>query len=189
MEKTLILLGALLLIGAGCLSNTKQTASEEEIVYEKGDWYLSFDLPSGWIMTTQYKMGAEDPALDDISTDLKDIVLQSTEKSVFTSAGIISEEEQVRVDEGKVVTDDFAYIRVLKLDSRRIVPSEAEDLGDGFYKVKLCDDGGECQLGGSYNYDYYFVSGDTKYQFLIILEGQSIEVAEKVILSAQPVTN
>ena len=182
MKRLLLFLVSFSLIGAGCIAQEPKLQEAQA-----GDWYLAFDLPDGWVMSPQYKLGEEDPSPSDVNRDLKDIVLQSTVKSVFTSSGMISEQASARVEAGEVITEDFVSIRVLKLDSRRVVPSEAEDLGDGFYKLQICEDGGECQLGGQFNYQYYYVNGEDKYQFLIAYQGEAITQAEEVILSAVPV--
>lgn len=181
MKKVLFGLFALVLLGAGCMPTAKV----------QGDWYLAFDLPQDWVMVRQYNPTSElAPVAEGITRDLSDIVLQSTPANVYVSPGYLPNEEDLGegVTRDDLKTDDFTSIRVLKLDARRVVPSEAEDLGGGFYREQLCEDGGECQIGGKSNYQYYFVSeAGEKYQFIIVQQGQELKVAEEVILSAKPV--
>ena len=178
MKKVVLGLFALILLGAGCMPS----ASVE------GDWFLAFDLPNDWVMVHQYQMDSEVIPLDEgVSTEMKDIVLQSTPKNVYTSSGGVPETEAFMAL-GDVEMHDFTYIRVLKLDTRRVVPSEAEDLGNGFYKEDTCVDIVECGLGGAAQYQYYFVTEDSKYQFIITLAGRDISDAEGVILTAREVT-
>ncbi len=178
MKKALFSLLALVILGGGCTALPKTV---------EGDWFLAFDMPSEWVMVRPYMLGGEAIPLEEgITRDTADIVLQSTSKGVITGASLPDDETLALI--GEVQADDFSYIRVLKLDDRRVIPSEAEDLGNGFYKLKLCDDGGECQAGNKYNYDYYLETEESKYQFITYLKGQDIEKAQDVILSAEEVT-
>ncbi|MCG2687536.1 hypothetical protein L6260_01910 [Candidatus Parcubacteria bacterium] len=178
MKKVLFSLLTLVILGGGCTALPKTV---------QGDWYLAFDVPNGWVMVEPYLVGSQAvPNSEPITRDTKDVILQSTSKGVWTSANEPSEETLALI--GEVETEDFAFVRVLKLDDRRVIPSEAEDIGNDFYKLKLCDDGGDCQANGRYNYDYYLATDSGKYQFIVTLKGQSIDEAEDVILSAQEVT-
>jgi len=176
MKKMILGFCALVLLGAGCTTPGSTV---------EGDWFLAFDMPDEWVMVEHYKMGSEAMSLEEgVNLEIFDVVIQSTDMGVYTSSGYMPEDSQLE-EIGGVVTENFTYIRVLKIDSRRVVPSEAEDLGNGFYKEQLCEDGGECQIGGQSNYQYYFVTEDAKYQFMITQRDQDLEVAEGVILSAR----
>jgi hypothetical protein len=178
MKKALFGLFILVLIGGGCVFNRPV----------EGDWFLAFDMPEGWVMVKSYMLGSEAiPINDAITRDISEIVIQSTSKGVYYSTGSMPDELTLQRI-GEIETENFSYIRVLKLDDRRIIPSDAEDLGDGFSKLKICDDGGECTAGGRYNYDYYLQTENGKFQFLITLKGHDIDEAEDLILSAQEVT-
>ncbi len=143
----------LLLIGAGCLGGKSV----------EGDWWLAFDLPTDWAMASAYDLTSESPdsfSLD-VNREMDDIVLQSTVNAIQ------------KVD-GEYTPNDFAHIRVLRLDDRRIIPSEAEDLGNGFFKES--------------DENYYLETETGKYQFKIIMQGSAGQSVEEVILSAQAVT-
>jgi len=180
MKKMILGLCALVLLGGGC-------AMAPSVV--EGNWYLAFDLPSGWVMVPDYTVGnVALPSQEDVNREVSDVILQSVDKTIWTSLGRAPSEEETAIM-GEYVMEDYSIIRVLRIDTRRVVPSEAEDLGNGFYKLKLCEDGEDCQIGGRYNYDYYFISdAGNKYQFMITTNGQSYDSAEEIILSAQEVT-
>jgi hypothetical protein len=73
--------------------------------------------------------------------------------------------------ESYISLSDSTQIRVSRLDPRRKVPSEAEDLGDGFFKD---------------NADYYLKTETVNYKF--ILKGQDLDLATEIVLSAKQVT-
>ncbi|MBT3230719.1 hypothetical protein HN358_02975 [Candidatus Uhrbacteria bacterium] len=178
MKKVFLGLFALVLLGAGCMPSTAV----------EGDWFLAFDLPNEWVTVRQYQLDSEPvPIEEGVSREISDIVLQSTSANVYSSSGYMPETEAFQAL-GDVNMDDFTYIRALKLDERRVIPSESEDLGDGFYRLKLCEDGDECQIAGRLNYDYYFVTEDSKYQFMVWQQGRDMDDAQDVILSAEVVT-
>lgn len=181
MKKLILGLCALVLLGGGC-------ATTPSVV--EGNWYLAFDMPSEWVMVPDYTAGnVTFPSEGDVSIENNDVILQSVGKTIWTSSGRAPSEGEVAIM-GEYVTEDYSMIRVLRLDTRRVVPSESEDLGNGFFKLKLCEDGEDCQIGGRYNYDYYFVTeAGNKYQFMVTTNGQNIETSEEIILSAKEVTS
>lgn len=180
MKKMILGLCALVLLGGGC-------ATTPSVV--EGNWYLAFDMPNEWVMVPDYTAGnVAFPSQEDVDREMSDVVLQSVGKTIWTNSGRVPSEEEIAIM-GEYVTEDYSIIRVLRLDTRRVVPSESEDLGNGFFKLKLCEDGEDCQAGGRYNYDYYLVTeAGNKYQFMITAYGQDVDTAEEIILSAQEVT-
>ncbi len=184
--KQRILLGflALTLIGAGCFSSSKEAS---DTTYDASpDWWLSFDLPGGWVMVRHYE---EDAPIDlgiPIGPSLTDIVLQSTDKNIWISADRSpSEDELLEIGgEDQIVYDDYTYIRALHLGSRNLIPEEAEDIGDGFWRLMLCEASSECDANDGSNYEYYFETEEEKYKFYIDQSNQERSVAEGVILSA-----
>ncbi|MFZ2681706.1 MAG: hypothetical protein WAZ14_01260 [Patescibacteria group bacterium] len=181
MKKLLVVLGALLIVGGGCLSLGKGGGQKTV----EGDWYLTFSLPVGWLTLAPYQE-PDTKAVDTVKTitrDLNEIFLQTSDKPIV-SAGAAPEVDVPA--ESYVSINEHTQVRVSRLDPRRVVPSEAESLGDDFYKLMLCEDGGDCQLSGRYNYDYYLKTDDANYKFIVY--GQDITAAEKIILSSKLVT-
>lgn len=170
-------LAALVLVGAGCLGS-------KEV---EGKWRLAFDLPEGWIMAEAYRADLDEVVTvsTEVTRDASDVVLQSTALPVY--AGGVKPQDSV--DARTYITEDFTLIQVYRLDESRVIPSKAEDLGEGWYRLKLCEIGEDCTLYGQYNYDYYYRSPLAgKYKFSIATDGQDVERAIAVIRSAQAVT-
>lgn len=176
---------ALVLLGAGCADRIP-LISDPEPETVSGNWVLVFDLPEGWVMVEDYSEPRTTPAFPslDVTHDQPDVIIQSTSKAIV--AGGIAPDASV--DAATYVSSDFTQIRAFHLDERRIVPSEAEDLGDGWYRLKLCEDGEDCTIYGQHNYDYYYVTETAKYKFSITTNGQDVSDAVDVIQSAQEVT-
>ncbi|MEK7183029.1 MAG: hypothetical protein AAB776_00155 [Patescibacteria group bacterium] len=181
MKKVILALGLLLAVGGGCVSLGK--LGGDKVV--EGDWSLAFDLPSGWFMTAPYQSPNTEAVVPTQSVEKLDneIYLQTTDKAILT--GGVGAEASVPAD-SYVTLEGNSQIRVSRLDPRRVVPSEAEDMGNGFSKVKLCDDGGECEIYGHHNYDYYLETEDAIYKFIVY--GQDINQIEDIIKSAEVVT-
>jgi len=184
-QKILLSMLALLLAGVGCFSTNQEEVQDS--VAGSGEWNLAFELPDGWVMVPHYQNDVAIETASALDPSLSDVVLQSTEKNIWMSAGTSPNEEQLLElgGEDSVVYDDYTYIRVVEFAPNSVIPSEAEDLGDGFFRVMLCEDGGECQLGGKSNYEYYLETDDQKYRFYINQNNQDLSVAEEVILSAE----
>lgn len=181
MKKLLLAFGLLVVVGAGCVSLGK--LGGQKVV--DGKWLLAFDLPTPWVMVVPYQSPSNKAVVPSDAVERKDneIFLQSTAKAILL--GGISPDAAVPAD-SYVGLDGNLLIKVSQLDPRRVIPSEAEDMGDGFSKVKLCDDGGDCQIGGRHNYDYYLKTEATNYKFSVY--GDDINQAEQIITSAQVVT-
>lgn len=165
MKKVFLFALSLVLVGAGCTSLGGNKVVE-------GDWSIAFDLPNDWVMVQPYQPSDTPINLDgEITPTDAEVYLQSTDLHILPEGSGQIEEDRVELF-GEIVESDFTRISVLKLDPRRVIPSESEDLGDGFFKD------GEI---------YYFETEDAKYKFTILSEGQSTDEAVEVIVSAQVV--
>lgn len=165
---------AVVLLGAGCFGGARDER-----------WVLSFDLPSEWVMyaagTRAYASNPE----TEVAKASAEVVLQSTADAIYI--GGTREEDATEYQGQNIRQEDYALIRVFQLDERRKISSDAEDLGKGFFREKKCESGESCEANGGHNYAYYYVKGDAKYQFNIVTNGQSVDEAVKIILSAKPV--
>ncbi|MFA6130803.1 MAG: hypothetical protein WC730_00875 [Patescibacteria group bacterium] len=181
MKKLLIPLVGLLFLGAGCLGFG---SGGQAIV---GDWWLNFSLPQGWVVTRDYRASDATAKLNtEIDSSLSDLVIQSTDKLILTSGQAADLSGGNTADQ--YINENYTAIRVFHLDARSIVPSEAEDIGDGFKKLDLCATSETCTYDGSSRYVYYFETGVEKFKFTILQNGQTIDVAESTIKTAQLVT-
>ncbi|MFA6522012.1 MAG: hypothetical protein WCT24_00215 [Patescibacteria group bacterium] len=181
MKKLLLALGSILLVGAGCFGGKTLLGGVE------GDWWLSFSLPEGWVMTRDYT--ANDPTSKlnrDLDSTLSDIMIQSTDKLVLSAGQTPDLSQGLTADQ--FVSENYTRIRVFHLDSHSIIPSEATDMGNGFKKLDLCAGTETCTLEGSAQYAYYFEQDGEKFKFTLEQNGQSIESAETVLTSAKLVT-
>ena len=188
MKKLVVLFAVLLALGAGCVQLGKLVPGQKEVA---GDWYLAFTLPAGWVMVDDYN----DPVRNEVALDFdiaqsdSEIVLQNVDKPIVFSSGAAPDES---VSADSYVINEGTRITVTRLDPRRLVPSEAEDWGKGFFKLKLCEEGEDCQIGGAHNYEYYLVTENAKYKFEVNTRAadrsMAIDEAEDVIRSAKEVT-
>lgn len=115
--------------------------------------------------------GVQVPAADSISTAMSDIVVQDTNKVVVRTG-------ETELTEGTYVTSDYTYISVYRMDKRAVVPEEADDLGNGFWKLEQ-----GVQL------TYYFTAEGATYKFVVYQDGQDRALTEQVVLSAKEVTD
>ena len=183
MKRLLLSFGAavLLLTGAGCASNIVSSITGEGNV--EGKWKLAFDLPSGWVQVVGYAQpNTELPTLSqDVNHTMGMVTLQSTDKPIArttTPATAIAAES--------FVTSNYTKIDVDWLDSRRSVPKDATDLGNGFWKAAPVVS--DCAPGSCTSTYYLQTESGEKYLFTVWQVGQEASVAEAVILSAKPVT-
>lgn len=181
--KLLLSLGALVLLltGAGCASNIVSSITGNDAV--EGKWKLAFDLPEGWVQVAGYAQPNEKlPTLSqDVNHTMGMVTLQSTEKPIARTtkpADSISKESYVM--------EDYTKIDVDWLDSRRSIPKDATDLGNGFWKAAPV--ASDCQPGSCTTTYYLQTEAGEKYMFTVWQVGQEPSVAEAVILSAKPVT-
>lgn len=171
MKKLLFAFALLLSIGAGCLPVANKPV--------EGDWYLAFNLPEGWIMVEPYHIGDDTSLETDISRENSELVLQNSDKPLCQTSGAPCPEGSIPLE------GDLMRVRVMKLDSRRVLPENLEDLGKGFYRLKLCEDNEDCRIAGAGNYEYYLKADDANYKFMY---AGDTKTAEKVIKSAKVVT-
>lgn len=173
-----LMLGTILLAGGGC-SSSSQTATVE------GKWRLAFNLPEGWAMVKEYNEPRKEAVTPDqnVTHDLPTVIIQSTSKAIARTS---TPEAAVPAD--TYVSSNFTKIVAYKLDPRRNIPSNATDLGNGFFQdtdaVNVCTGDNVCRATF-----YYVTPNEEKYQFTVYTNMQSTDAARAVILSAQPVTS
>jgi hypothetical protein len=157
MKKLFLGAFAMLLLGAGCLGGSRV----------ESDWVLGFKSMDGWHMVNAYddRDNLEDMQRE-FAFDAVDVVVQSTDKFVFTGDVPTNTEGY-----GEFVADKYIKITIERMDLRRRIPGEAEDIGNGFFKAS--------------DTEYYLELPDEKYQFLVEAEGEDLSKAETLILSAQ----
>ena len=179
MKKFFLFFALFLLVGAGC-SGGGQTVVDTNT----SAWSLGFDLPRNWVMVKPY-----DETSQSVNTDLlitvedSEVILQSTANHILAG------DQPLEGDDlsiyGEVVTENFARVSVTRLDTRRLIPSEAEDLGDGWFVLQNCVPGESCQNGGLHYADYYLETSDAKYKFVITMNGMDVDDVVKVLMSAE----
>lgn len=161
------LFALIVLAGAGCSVGNIPLLSGNV----KGDWRLTFDLPEGWAIVRPYSEPGDTSRniVTELNRNLSEVYVQSTDKAVIVDGTAPGD----AVPADSYVMTDYTVISVTRLDERRVVPSEAEDFGNGFFHV------GD---------DYYLETETGKYKFTFKQNGQDPQAAIDVILSAQEVT-
>lgn len=161
---------ALVLLGAGCAASKIFSSLDPSDSVVEGRWKLAFTLPKDWVMVQEYNAPRKEAVTpsQEISYALQAVILQSTAKAIVESG---TPDEAVAAD--TYVTSDYAFIRVDRLDDRRIIPKDALDEGNGFFSAE-----------GRY---YLQTSTGEKYQFTITNNGKDIDDIEKIIFSASVV--
>lgn len=167
---------ALVLLGAGCFGGDKV----EEV---RGDWLLSFDLPNEWVMVSPYDQDEGVKLNKDINREFSEVILQNTDKTIWR--GDLPEDIS---ELPEFVSDSYIYISVTQLDPRRVIPSEAVDMGDHFYRFDPCSVAEDCGGASAPVYTYYLEHADRKYQFNVFIKDADSEDAQKLIFSAQRVS-
>jgi hypothetical protein len=81
----------------------------------------------------------------------------------------------------------YTAIRIFRLDSRRVIPKDAEEVEKNIFRVKECEDGESCTERDAHNYVYYYAKGDEKYKFIIYSDEDKEQEAIDVILSTKAV--
>lgn len=165
-------LSSVVLLGGGCAaSNIVSSIIGNNDV--EGKWRLAFDLPEGWVMVTEYDEPRENVVIPDqnVTRDLPTVILQSTDKAIVESGT----PDAAKVPAETYVVRDYASIRVDRLDTRRVIPTDGEDLGNGFSTSE-----------GKY---YYVSASGEKYQFVITSDDKDLTDEIAVILSAVTVTD
>ena len=164
MKKVFSIALALVLVGAGCTS-----LGGNKVV--TGDWSLAFDLPNDWVMVQPYQPSDTPINLEgDIDPTDAEVILQSTPNHILTGGVGIDDDRLELFGEVLTVEDSWTQISVTRLDPRRLIPSEAEDLGDGFFKETLCDAGEDCEIYNRSRFVYYLQGEDIIYKFGIFIK-------------------
>lgn len=169
----------LVLVGFGCSQGPvaeTQTAPDGTSLAQKekveGVWHLSFSMPSGWVMVPQYTEDDDKKPTDGkVDNQMTDIVLQSTDKIVALTG-------ESSLAEGTYVTDGYTYIRAFRMNKSSIIPAEAVDIGNGFYKLEK-----------GVTLTYYMKGEFANYKFVVYWDEQDTAIAEGVITSAKEVTD
>lgn len=181
MKKLLLGFATLTLLGAGCAG----VLTGKPVT---GEWALAFDMPEGWVMVQPYQASATPINIDgDIEATDSEVYVQSTSAHILTGGVGIEEDRASLFGDYLTYDDSWTQIQVLRLDPRRVIPGEAEDLGDGFFKETLCEEGGECTQYGASRFVYYLKTEGTNYKFTVLSSNADMTDAEEVILSAQVV--
>ncbi len=125
----------------------------------EGDWVLAFDLPKGWVMVAPYQ-----------------------DEEVDLEKGITRTDSEVWLQSSESVKP---AIKVTHLDSHRLIPEEAESIGDGFFRVTVCDETQGMECLGVEPYEYYFETQESKYKFIVDTEETSLTTIDEIIMSAK----
>lgn len=166
-----VALSVIVLAGGGCAaSNIVTSIIGEETV--QGPWRLAFDLPEGWAMVKEYDEPTTSAIAPDpnVTRDLQTVIVQSTNKVILQGA----RPDVSLVSEDTYVIADYSLIRIDRLDERRVIPRDAEDLGDGFAVSE-----------GKY---YFTAESGEKFQFTITSDDNDLTDEIAVIRSAKLVT-
>jgi len=173
MNKVFLAFATLIFLGAGCIPGIGKVTPVE------GKWALAFDLPQGWIMASPYDVNSKKPVNEGVKRADNAVVVQSTDKKLCY--GGITCEDTTAV----APTDKDVKIYATKLDSRRVIPKDnAEDLGNRFSRVKICEDNEDCRIYHAGNYKYYLETDGDDYEFTY---SGDTATADKVIRSAKVV--
>lgn len=190
----IILMGMLVLLGAGCLT---VTPTNLPTTVEQTTWGLQFDLPDGWVVTQECLLngervdcgtnlidGGEAPTLNyEIDPEVETISLLNTTKLPLFGGIAPTENDEA------YQSSEVARINITKFDDL-VDTSDAvlvEDLGQGFSKVTTCDVvvSPECQIYGQWAHDYVLSIDQENYRFDITSVGVSKTEIENVVLSVR----
>lgn len=161
---------ALILLGAGCVGSGSLGTEESYNADNDPAWWLSFDLPEGWVRVAHYDGGTKTMPTDEtINVRLTDIVLQNTDLPILFDGDEPSESWESYIE------SDYAYVRVFRYTSMRPVPDTATDLGNGFYQDEW------------YGLNAYWYPAEFgNYLFTIETDGeQDMDLIQSIIFSAQ----
>ena len=170
-----------LMLGVGC-KPISQVATIDDVANSgvsvdkpttvvTGSWYLNFDLPKDWVMVAPYNEAVpNDITKVPVTSDMTDVVVQSTNKIVALTGSSDLEKDTF-------VTDDYSYIRTFRLDKHSVIPAEATDIGNGFFKLEK-----------GVNVTYYLKGKGSNYKFIVYWDNADLKVIEKVVTSAKEVT-
>lgn len=176
MKKLLAIFGTLVLLGAGCAAGTNPAT-------EYNDWRIGFNLPEGWAMVESYTEG-ESAVGTNVKPSNPEIFLQSSSLHHVYRYDSLTESQLAKV--GEVEAGDRMRITVQEIDERRLIPSEAQEVGEDMYRNIRCEDE-SCTGANTLPVEYYkeFPSG-ARYLFLIQQIGELYDepVARSIIESA-----
>lgn len=176
---------AVILMGAGCAGAGGGSVDVDEQPLARGAWQVLFDLPENWVMVAPYDVDDNvPPAMTD--WDANEVVIQSTGKLILRTSG--GTEENTEKDPSMVEQGDAVKITVRRIDPRRVVPSEAEDLGNGLRRVVDCDPAVAESPCTSLQSTYYFTVSENRYEAKSMIYGTTWSAAdiEQILASAQP---
>lgn len=212
---TLLALGFALLVITMLTQENKMLTKNIEGVTALLQWQsktyaeypLQFDLPKGWIMTEgctitvdgkEQRVGcaeniagiesqSELPVLDrSIDAQATTVYLQNT--NLLPLFGGIASNNGV---ENAYQSNDVALITVTRVTNADVLMGrrgETVDMGDGFYKVTICDvevSGPECGMYGQWSHEYYFVGETGTYRMEVSSTWSGgAEAIEEILLSA-----
>jgi hypothetical protein len=148
MKRMALALFCTLLLGFGC-------NSPEEV---RGLWKLTFTLPDGWVMASSYNENENYPLDTGVVHTDQTIALQSARKK-FCMA------ESACIGGAELLGEGDTVIVATVIDSAVQIPPMAEDLGNNFFRLKICDDGGPCMADHRGNYQYFLKTEAENYQF------------------------
>lgn len=139
----------------------------------EGTWFLTFDLPNGWVMVPQYD---ENDDIAPASTTFQAVTNQMTDVVIQSTDAVIDRDGE-DAKEG-AVTENFLYAHVFRMDKRTGIPSDAEDMGEGFFRL----------MKGA-TATYYHKGNLANYKFVVYWNNRELSEIEEVITSAKEVTN
>lgn len=171
MKKLIAIFGVLILTGLGCAGSSN------------GPWRLTFDLPQNWVMYSEGDKGFLGVPADEITPDMTGIVLQN--KLEVTYIHDPEDLESMSYDGQPVIVEGYSAIRARVLDSRRIVPRNAEVVSKYIVKDRVCGGDMSACEEGEFPFEYYFVDGDTKIEFEVFGDQSEITEIENILKSAK----
>lgn len=169
---------ALVLVGFGCAGGG---ARDDR-------WRISFQLPENWVMYGSGDRGYVSQPGAEITKETSEIVLQNTKDALYPIYGGPVKEGVTEFGGMPIRTTGYTAIRVLRLDSRRVISKDAEEVAKNLYRVKECEEGEPCTERDAYQYVYFYEKGDEKYKFIIYSDEGKEQDAIDVILSAKAVS-
>ncbi len=180
MKKLFTTIGLVLLMGAGCMGSFGSDAQSEP---ERETWWLTFDLSSEWVIAPAYDDEQLIDVQDAIRKEVNEIYIQNTSKNIWLTEGQSPTEEEIQKLGGDeaIVYEDFTLIHIMRLDKRRVLPEEREQLQANFSRIQVCDT--ECTSGQG-EFRYYFEGEKENYQIDVYQKGQELAVAEDIIFTA-----
>jgi hypothetical protein len=123
----------------------------------------------------------------EITKDSSEVVLQNTKDAIYPVHNGPVKEGVTELAGAPIRATGYTAIRIFRLDSRRVIPKDAEEVEKNIFRVKECEDGESCTERDAHNYVYYYAKGDEKYKFIIYSDEDKEQEAIDVILSTKAV--